>query len=51
MKLKIITSANKKTLFLPHAVEQMSRPERMIAADEVSTAIDCRLLFLLLFML
>jgi hypothetical protein len=39
MKQKIITSANKKILFLPHAVEQMSRPERMITTDEVREAV------------
>lgn len=39
MKQKIITSANKKILFLPHAVEQMSRPDRMIATDEVREAV------------
>lgn len=35
MKDKIITSANKKILFLPHAVRQMSRPDRMITTAEV----------------
>ena len=28
-------SAARKLLFLPHAVRQMSRPERMITTDEV----------------
>lgn len=35
MKQKIISSANKKILFLPHAMKQMSHPGRMIAADEI----------------
>jgi hypothetical protein len=35
MKQKIITSAKKKILFLPHAIKQMSRPDRMITADEI----------------
>ena len=35
MKDKIIASANKKILFLPHAVRQISRPDRMITTDEV----------------
>ena len=35
MKQKIISSANKKILFLPHAVNQMSRPDRMISTKEV----------------
>ena len=41
MKQKIITSAYKKILFLPHAIEQMSqpRPETIIATDEVSEAV------------
>jgi len=39
MKQKIITSANKKILFLPHAVQQMSRPERMITTEEVREAV------------
>ncbi len=35
MKHKIISSANKKILFLPHAMKQMSRPDRMITAEEI----------------
>lgn len=31
----IKTAARKRLLFLPHAVKQMSRPERMISAQEV----------------
>lgn len=39
MKQKIITSAKKKILFLPHAIKQMSRPDRMITADEIRDAV------------
>lgn len=35
MENKIIASAKKKILFLPHAVKQMSRPDRMISIDEI----------------
>jgi len=35
MKQKIILSANKKILFLPHAIKQMSHPDRMITPDEI----------------
>jgi len=33
-------SAAKRILFLPHAVEQMSRPDRMISAHEVRRVIE-----------
>jgi len=39
MEQKIISSARKKILFLPHAVKQMSRSERMITPDEIKKAI------------
>ncbi len=39
MKQRIISSANKKILFLPHAIKQMSRPGRMITADEIKDAV------------
>jgi len=39
MKQKVISSANKKILFLPHAIKQMSRPDRMISVDEVRDAV------------
>jgi len=39
MKQRIISSANKKILFLPHAVKQMSRPDRMISTEEVRDAV------------
>lgn len=29
------TAAQKRLLFLPHAIRQMSRPDRMIGSDEV----------------
>ncbi len=32
---KIIAAAQKNILFLPHAIRQMSRPDRMIAPQEV----------------
>jgi hypothetical protein len=35
MRQKIIASAKKKALFLPHAAKQMSRPDRMITIDEI----------------
>ncbi len=40
MKQKIILSAKKRILFLPHAIKQMSRPDRMIAADEIRDAVS-----------
>ena len=39
MKNKIIASAKKQILFLPHAVTQMSRPDRMISTDEIREAV------------
>jgi len=35
MKQQVISSANKKILFLPHAIKQMSHPDRMITAAEI----------------
>nr|VFJ62631.1 MAG: protein of unknown function (DUF4258) [Candidatus Kentron sp. DK] len=35
MKQKITTAALKRILFLPHAIKQMSHPDRMITVDEV----------------
>jgi hypothetical protein len=32
--------ANQRTLFLPHAIRQMSRPDRMITPAEVRQVID-----------
>lgn len=39
MKQKVIAAASRKILFLPHAIRQMSRPERMISTDEVREAV------------
>jgi hypothetical protein len=39
MKEIIIQSAKKKILFLPHAIKQMSRPDRMITVDEIKEAV------------
>ena len=39
MKQKIATAATQKILFLPHAIKQMSRPDRMITTDEVREAV------------
>jgi len=37
--LRVRRSATKKILFLPHAIRQMSRSDRMITATEVTRAI------------
>jgi hypothetical protein len=39
MRQKIIDAAARKILFLPHAIKQMSRPERMITTNEVRETI------------
>ena len=39
MLKKVISSANRKILFLPHAIKQMSRPDRMISTAEVKEVI------------
>ena len=39
MKQKIISSAKKKILFLPHAIKQMSRPDRMISTEAIRDAV------------
>lgn len=36
---KVISSAKKKILYLPHAVQQMSRPDRMITPLDVEEVI------------
>jgi len=36
---KILTALQKKLLFLPHAIKQMSRPDRMISKDDIRKAI------------
>ena len=39
MKKKIVAIAKKKILYLPHAIRQMSRPERMIKSEDVKNAV------------
>jgi len=39
MREKVITSGIKRILFLPHAVKQMARPDRMITTDEVKKVV------------
>lgn len=39
MKQQIVISANKKILYLPHAIMQMSHPERMITPAEIREAV------------
>lgn len=39
LKIKIEEVAKKKILFLPHTIQQMSRPERMITTREVKNVI------------
>ncbi len=35
----IINAARKKIIYLPHAIQQMSRPDRMISSDEIEAVI------------
>ena len=35
VRTKVLAAARKKILYLPHAIRQMSRPDRMITAQEV----------------
>jgi hypothetical protein len=37
---EIKTAANKRILYLPHAIRQMSRPDRMISPEEVRNVIE-----------
>ncbi len=37
---KVQRAAEKRLLFLPHAVKQMSRPERMITVSEVRSVVS-----------
>lgn len=39
LKIRIEEVAKKKILFLPHTIQQMSRPERIITATEVKNVI------------
>ena len=36
----VLEAAQKRLLFLPHAIRQMSRPERMITPTEVETVVS-----------
>ena len=38
--LRIREAAKKKVLFLPHALRQMNRPERMIGTGEIRNVIE-----------
>jgi len=38
--LRICEAAKKKYLFLPHALRQMNRPERMISTAEIRKVIE-----------
>ena len=38
---RIREAASKRCLFLPHALRQMSRPERMISTGEIRQVIEC----------
>lgn len=38
--LRIREAANKRYLFLPHALRQMNRPERMISTKEIRQVIE-----------
>jgi hypothetical protein len=39
MKSEIVEAARKRILYLPHAIQQMSRPDRMISTSEVEETI------------
>ncbi len=39
MKKKIVAVAKDKILYLPHAIRQMSRPDRMIKSEEVKKVV------------
>lgn len=39
MKDRVVSAAQKRVLYLPHAVKQMSRPDRMIEPQEVLNAV------------
>jgi hypothetical protein len=41
MKQQIVMSANRKILYLPHAIMRMSQPERMITTTEIREAVLC----------
>ncbi len=39
MKDRVLVAASKRILFLPHAIRQISRPDRMISTEEIRDAI------------
>ncbi len=39
IRQEVVEAAQKRLLFLPHAIRQMSRPERMISPSEVETVV------------
>lgn len=49
MKDKVLAAASQRILFLPHAIRQISRLERMISKEEIRDAIfhgeSCLLLY------
>ncbi len=36
---KVVACASKKILYLPHAIKQMSRPDRMLSTEEIKRAV------------
>lgn len=40
MKDQVLRAANRHVLYLPHAIRQMSRPDRMISPAEVVTTVE-----------
>lgn len=41
MESDVLASARKQILFLPHAIQQMSRADRMITTTDVKEVIFC----------
>jgi hypothetical protein len=39
MRKQVLTAVRKRILFLPHAIRQMARPDRMITTEEVRRVI------------
>lgn len=39
MKEEVVESAKRRILFLPHAVQQMARPDRMITPSEIERVV------------
>ena len=38
---EVRAASARRRLYLPHAIRQMARPDRMISASEVRTVIEC----------